>query len=73
MKKLLVFTVGLVCVIMIMATAGFRNIPSLVHPELQKNCVGYTIIAYDKGIDCRGDTIQLTRKNGYAEKVAIRH
>ena len=55
---------------MIIAAADFRTLPYLLEaPPAKNKCVGYTIIEFDKGIDCRGDTIVLTRRNGYAEKV----
>lgn len=52
---------------MVVIAADFRQIPNLLQPEV-KRCVGYTIIEYDKGIDCYGDTVVLIRKNGFAEK-----
>ena len=70
MKKVFLLGVVLVCLLMIIVAADFRRIPHLLEPTLhQKSCVGYTIIEFDKGIDCHGDTIKLTRKNGFAEKL----
>lgn len=65
-----VFTVALGCLILIMVTAGFRTIPGWLNisSSNQKRCNGYTIIAFDKGIDCQGDTIRLVRENGFARK-----
>jgi hypothetical protein len=68
MKKLFFSALVLVCLLMIIVAADFRSIPSLLDKG-KKGCVGYTIIEFDKGIDCHGDTIRLTRKNGYAERV----
>ena len=70
MKKVFVLVVVLVCLVMVIVAADFRAIPHLMRaaPEKQ-NCVGYTIVEFDKGIDCHGDTITLTRKNGFAEKL----
>ena len=61
----------LACLVMIIVAADFRSIP-LLESRRQQSCVGYTIIEFDKGIDCHGDTIRLVRTNGYAEKVANR-
>lgn len=36
--------------------------------EAKKHCMGYSVIAVDKGIDCNGDTIRLIKVNGYFEK-----
>jgi hypothetical protein len=70
MKKVFLLGVVLVCLLMIIVAADFRRIPRLLEPTLnQKSCVGYTIIEFDKAIDCHGDTIKLTRKNGFAEKL----
>ena len=71
MKKVVFSAVLLVCLFMMIAAADFRSLPYLLEARPAKNnCVGYTIIEFDKGIDCRGDTITLTRRNGFAEKVS---
>lgn len=59
----------MVCLIMIAVAADFRSIPGLSDGD-KNGCVGYTIIEFDKGIDCHGDTITLVRRNGFAERVA---
>jgi hypothetical protein len=71
MKKVLFSAVVLVCLVMIAVAADFRSLPYLNNPS-EKDCVGYTIIEFDKGIDCHGDTIKLIRRNGFAERVAQR-
>ena len=64
-----VLTIALISVLLIMSTASFRSIPSFMKNERpRKACVGYTIVAFDKGVDCHGDTITLVRKNGFAER-----
>ena len=65
-----VLTLALVSVILIMGTASFRTVPDWLNTEgtTPARCSGYTIIAFDKGVDCHGDTIRLVRKNGYAER-----
>lgn len=64
-----VLAIALFSVVVIMGTAGFRSIPSFMENERPgKTCVGYTIVAFDKGVDCKGDTITLIRKNGFAER-----
>ena len=70
MKKMFVLTLALMCVILIMGTASFRTVPHWLNNSTTTpgKCVGYTIIAFDKGIDCHGDTIRLVRTNGYAER-----
>ena len=69
MKKMFVLTLALVCVILIMGTASFRTVPHWLNTTTTNpnKCIGYTIIAFDKGVNCHGDTIRLVRKNGYAE------
>jgi len=66
MKKVFFSAVVLVCLVMIMVAADFRSITLLDGPP--RTCQGYTIIEFDKGIDCHGDTIRLVRTNGYAER-----
>ena len=43
------------------------------HPvaKTQKSyCVGYVVIAVDKGVDCNGDTVKLVKEHGYFKFVA---
>ena len=69
MKKVFFVAVVLVCLVMIIVAADFRPIPQLLKPVSSANtCLGYTIIEFDKGVDCYGDTIKLVRKNGFAER-----
>lgn len=68
MKKVFFSALILVCVMMIIAAADFRRLP-LIHAQPLRPCGGYTIIEYDKGLDCNGDTIRLVRTHGYAERV----
>lgn len=66
MKKLFFSVVILVCLVGVMG-ADFRTSPQMQSDK--KDCIGYTIIEFDKGINCHGDTIKLIRKNGFAERV----
>lgn len=70
MKKVFFSVALFVCLLMIIVAADFRSIPGLTqsHPGSNR-CVGYTIIAFDKGIDCHGDTITLVKRNGYRERL----
>ncbi len=66
MKKLALYiSAGSVCLIALMG-ADYRTKPVT---QNKKTCTGYTIIEFDKGIDCHGDTIRLVRKNGFAQRV----
>lgn len=67
MKKVLFSALVLVCLVMTITAANFRSIPDLLDARRKNTCKGYTIIEFNKGINCYGDTIQLIRKNGYAE------
>lgn len=69
MKKVTLVVVAFVSLAMIVAAADFKQIPHLLQMEtVKKSCTGYTIIEFNKGIDCYGDTVNLIRKNGFAEK-----
>jgi len=73
MKKVFFSAVGMVCLVMVIVAADFRRIPEMLEASSRKtSCTGYTIIEFDKAIDCYGDTIALTRKNGFAERVTVR-
>lgn len=73
MKKVVFSAVVVVCLVTIMVAGAFRPIPGLLDsPSRTNTCVGYTIIEFDKAIDCYGDTIALIRRNGFAERVTHR-
>lgn len=40
-------------------------------PKVKRNCLGYSVIEVDKGIDCNGDTIKLIKENGFFERASI--
>ncbi len=66
MKKLAFYvSAASVCLIALMG-ADYRTKPV---QQQKRACSGYTVIEFDKGIDCHGDTIKLVRKNGFAERV----
>lgn len=68
MKKVFLLAVIFAGMTMIFVAADFRQIPGFIKSSSQKKtCVGYTIIEYNKGINCKGDTVTLVRKHGYAE------
>jgi hypothetical protein len=69
MKKVFLVGFGFISLAMVVLAADFRRLPNMLQQEkLQKSCVGYTIIEYDKGIDCYGDTVLLERKHGFATR-----
>jgi hypothetical protein len=69
MKKVFLVGFGFVSLAMVVVAADFRRIPDMLEKEkIEHPCVGYTIIEYDKGIDCHGDTILLERKHGFATR-----
>ena len=68
MKKVFFLAVVLLGLTMIIVAADFRRIPGFLENPPLEQCAGYTIIEYDKGIDCHGDTIGLVRRNGFAER-----
>jgi hypothetical protein len=71
MKKVFFLALVLVCLFLVIAAADYRSIPDLLDTSSDEpGCVGYTIIAFDKGVDCHGDTVALSRRNGFAEKVS---
>ncbi len=56
---------------MFMGAADFRSIPEMLDPfPVKNNCTGYTIIEYEKAITCKGDTVRLIHKSGFAQVTA---
>lgn len=53
-------------VLLMIATSAYTPTPATISPiaVLKEPCSGYSIIEFGKGVDCHGDTILLTRKNG---------
>jgi hypothetical protein len=75
MKRFVVTLAVLLCFTMMMTGADIRSLVK-VHAykptlKMKKNCVGYTILEADKGIDCYGDTVQLKKTHGYYEVVTL--
>ena len=67
MKKVVVaLTVIVLLVVMIGADIRRPEPTPLPKVEIQpkKRCYGYTIIEFGKGINCKGDTIDLVRVDG---------
>lgn len=52
-------------VIFLLTGANYKNAGA---EGTKKHCMGYSVIAADKGVDCDGDTIRLIKVNGYFEK-----
>lgn len=38
--------------------------------QAKKHCMGYSVIAADKGVDCNGDTIRLIKDYGYFQRAS---
>jgi hypothetical protein len=70
--KRVVFTVAvLLCIAMMLTGMDIRTLVKVKETgRVKKNCVGYTILEVDKGIDCDGDTVKLTKVHGYYEVVS---
>lgn len=66
MKKLILAAGVVITVLLLQAADIRRNESSNVTAAApkKKNCIGYTIIEFGKGVDCNGDTLKLTRVNG---------
>jgi hypothetical protein len=70
MKKVVVALMLLSCLGALILSAKVPGVPLAFNDKSSgKSCRGYTIIEVDKGINCKGDTIKLTRKNGFYEEV----
>jgi hypothetical protein len=69
--KRVVFTIAvLLCLTMMMTGMDIRTMIKVKETNTtRKNCVGYTILEFDKGVDCYGDTVMLTKVHGYYEVV----
>ena len=52
-------------VMFLLTGANYKNAGAKV---AKKHCMGYSVIAADKGVDCYGDTIKLMKLNGYFER-----
>lgn len=67
MKRFVVTLAVLLCFTMMMTGADIRSLVKTARVKEKKNCVGYTIIEVNKGIDCYGDTVLLKKTHGYYE------
>jgi hypothetical protein len=73
MKKVFFTVASLLCLTMIVAGTDFGSLAQSKTVLPKRYCVGYTIIEVDKGIDCSGDTVMLTKIHGYYELAAANH
>jgi hypothetical protein len=74
MKRFVVTLAVLLCFTMMMTGADIRSLVKVTYEQNskpKKNCVGYSIIEVDKGIDCNGDTVKLKKNHGYYEVVTL--
>jgi hypothetical protein len=68
MKRVVVTVAVLLCVTMMLTGADIRSLVKVQEKvPAKRNCMGYTILTVDKGIDCFGDTVKLTKAHGYYE------
>ncbi len=52
-------------ILVVISAFSFGRISEMSPPGKEKaTCPGYTIIAFGKGINCYGDTVALTKKQG---------
>ena len=52
-------------IMFLLTGANYKNVGDEV---VRKHCMGYSVIAVNKGVDCQGDTIALKKVNGYFER-----
>ncbi len=57
-------------VVTIITVSTFLLVGANYKAPTKRNCIGYSVIEVDKGIDCNGDTIKLTKVNGFFERVS---
>lgn len=70
MKKiLLLFAVVLMLVVLLGADIR-RKKEAQLSQENRKPCYGYTIIEFGKGVNCKGDTVILTKVKGGGQQLA---
>jgi hypothetical protein len=67
MKKVFFTVASLLCITMMVEGTSFGSQAKSKPLSPKKNCVGYTIIAVDRGVNCDGDTVMLTKIHGYYE------
>jgi len=73
MKRFVVTLAVLLCFTMMMTGADIRSaviVKNSTPQKVKSQCIGYTILEVDKGINCNGDTVQLRRVHGYYEVVS---
>lgn len=64
-KKLLVSGIMFVCTFL---SVGFAFEPPN-NPPKNKVCRGYSIVSAGIGLDCKGDTVLLIKRNGFYERI----
>ena len=71
MKKIfLLFSVILMLVVLVGADIRREKEGTPETAIKKKNCYGYTIIEFGKGINCKGDTVKLIKVKGGGQELA---
>jgi hypothetical protein len=65
MKRLFIGAAFVMVIFLFGSVMGKQNLFTV--KAQKKNCSGYVVIEFNKGIDCNGDTIKLMKKHGYYE------
>ena len=60
--------------LLMMATgSGFNALPEPLEQPAKKQCFGYTVLANNKGLNCKGDTITLVKRNGFFQIASLKN
>jgi len=58
------FSIALVMIAVLSSWSGDELSKGVLKQPSQKNCKGYTIVEYGKGVNCKGDTVALEKRGG---------
>jgi hypothetical protein len=74
MMKKLFTSFGIVVFAYILLSAGAYKLPVLNAVRVPKRtCIGFTVVEAGKGVNCYGDTILLTKTNGFYSASSVTH
>jgi hypothetical protein len=74
MKKI-VSMLAVAALLVLMATgSGFNALPEApLERTVKQQCFGYTVLENSKGLNCKGDTVTLVKRNGFFQIASLKN
>lgn len=73
MKKIVSFLAVAALVVLMATGSSFNALPEVpTERAVKQQCFGYTVLENSKGLNCKGDTITLVKRNGFFQIASLK-